>query len=90
MVPDVEFTSYYGRPVVKAPPWKHEVPAYLFLGGVAGGSGLIALGAQLTGLEALRRNAASVDSSRSVSAARRWCAIWAARSVSTTCCAPSR
>lgn len=57
MVPDVEFTSYYGRPVVKAPPWKHEVPAYLFLGGVAGGSGLIALGAQLTGLAALRRNA---------------------------------
>ena len=57
MVPDVEFTSYYGRPVVKAPPWKHEVPAYLFLGGVAGGSGLIALGAQLTGLEVLRRNA---------------------------------
>lgn len=57
MVPDVEFTSYYGRPVVKAPPWKHEVPAYLFLGGLAGGSGLIAFGAQLAGSDVLRRNA---------------------------------
>jgi len=31
--------------------------AYLFLGGVAGGSGLLAAGAQLTGLDKLRRNA---------------------------------
>ena len=57
MVPDVEFTSYYGRPVVKAPPWGEEIPAYLFLGGMAGGSALLAYGAQLTGLESLRRNA---------------------------------
>ncbi|UDY24112.1 NrfD/PsrC family molybdoenzyme membrane anchor subunit [Nocardioides sp. Kera G14] len=57
MVPDVEFTSYYGRPVVKPPPWGHEVAAYLFLGGVAGGSGLIAAGAQLTKRPLLRRNA---------------------------------
>ena len=39
MVPDVEFESYYGRNIVKAPPWKHEIPAYLFLGGLAAGSG---------------------------------------------------
>ncbi|MDO5698498.1 MAG: polysulfide reductase NrfD [Dermatophilus congolensis] len=57
MVPDVEFDSYYGNNVVKPPPWGHEIPAYLFLGGMAGGAGLIALGAQLTGREALRRNA---------------------------------
>lgn len=57
MVPEAEFTSYYGRPVVKPPPWGHEVAAYLFLGGVAGGSGLIGLGAQLTGRATLRRNA---------------------------------
>ncbi len=57
MVPDVEFTSYYGRPIVKPPPWGDEVPAYLFLGGLAGGSGLLALGAQLTGRAILRRNA---------------------------------
>ena len=57
MVPEVEFTSYYGRPVVKPPPWGHEVAAYLFLGGVAGGSGLLAAGAQLSGRPTLRRNA---------------------------------
>jgi len=57
MVPEAEFTSYYGRPVVKPAPWGHEVGAYLFLGGVAGGSGLMAAGAQLTGRAKLRRNA---------------------------------
>ncbi|SOX51423.1 nitrite reductase, partial [Mycobacterium ahvazicum] len=56
MVPEAEFTSYYGRPVVKPAPWGHEVAAYLFLGGVAGGSGLLAAGAQLTGRKKLRRN----------------------------------
>lgn len=56
MVPDVEFTSYYGRPVVKPAPWTHEIAAYLFLGGVAGGSGLLAAGAQFTGSPKLRRN----------------------------------
>ena len=38
MVPEPEFTSYYGRPVVKPAPWGDDVAAYLFLGGVAGGS----------------------------------------------------
>ena len=57
MVPEAEFTSYYGRPVVKPAPWGDEVAAYLFLGGVAGGSGLLAAGAQLTGRAKLRRNA---------------------------------
>jgi hypothetical protein len=56
MVPDAEFTSYYGRPVVKPPPWGHDIAAYLFLGGVAGGSVLLAAGGQLTGLDTLRRN----------------------------------
>ena len=56
MVPEAEFSSYYGRPVVKPAPWWHEVAAYLFLGGVAGGSGLLAAGAQLTGRTKLRRN----------------------------------
>ncbi|OBA70993.1 nitrite reductase [Mycobacterium sp. 1554424.7] len=56
MVPEAEFSSYYGRPVVKPAPWEAEVGAYLFLGGVAGGSGLLAAGAQLTGRDRLRRN----------------------------------
>src|SRR5699024_1548389 len=51
-----EFDSYYGRPVVKAPPWREPIAVYLFLGGVAGGSGLLAFGAQLTSRPALRRS----------------------------------
>ena len=57
MVPPVEFTSYYGRNVVKPPPWEWPVALYLFVGGVAGGSGVLAAGAQLAGLPTLRRNA---------------------------------
>ena len=55
MVPDAHFTSYYGRPVVKASPWEKDIPAYLFLGGLAGGSSLLAAGAQATDRPALRR-----------------------------------
>ena len=55
MVPEAEFTSYYGRPVVKASPWEFDIPAYLFLGGVAAGSSLLSAGADVTGRPALRR-----------------------------------
>ena len=55
MVPDVEFTSYYGRPVLKASPWTADIPAYLYLGGLAGGSALLGAGADLAGQPALRR-----------------------------------
>ncbi len=55
MVPDVEFTSYYGRPVVRAAPWQEEIPAYIFFGGLAAGSSLLAAGADLTDRPALRR-----------------------------------
>src|SRR5699024_2674330 len=51
---DGEFTSSSGRPIVKAPPWGDETAAYLFLGGLAGGSALLGLGAQLTDRPALR------------------------------------
>ncbi|MFC6422809.1 NrfD/PsrC family molybdoenzyme membrane anchor subunit [Ornithinimicrobium tianjinense] len=55
-VPDAEFTDYYGHPVIKPVPWKHEIPAYLFIGGVAAGSGLIAAGAAATDRPVLLRN----------------------------------
>ena len=55
MVPDAEFRSYYGRPVLKPPVWKHEIPAYLFTGGLAAGTAVVAAGADLTGRPALRR-----------------------------------
>src|SRR5699024_840184 len=62
MVPDAEFTSYYGRPVVKASPWEADIPAYLFLGGLAGGSSLLAAGADLTELPRQRRSARLIAS----------------------------
>ena len=55
MVPDATFTSYYGRPVVKASPWEADIPAYLFMGGLAAGSSLLAAGADLTDRPTLRR-----------------------------------
>lgn len=55
-VPEATFRSYYGRPVLKAPVWKRaDIASYLFLGGLAGGSSLLALGAELTGLRVLSR-----------------------------------
>lgn len=55
MVPEASFESYYGRPIVKAAPWQADIPAYLFLGGLAGGSSLLAAGADLTGRPRQRR-----------------------------------
>jgi hypothetical protein len=55
MVPEATFTSYYGRPVVKPAPWEADIPAYLFAGGLAAGSSLLAAGADLTGRPDLRR-----------------------------------
>ncbi len=55
VVPAPDFRSYYGRPIVKAPPWKHDIPAYLFTGGLAAGSALLAAGADATGRTELRR-----------------------------------
>jgi formate-dependent nitrite reductase membrane component NrfD len=49
------FRSYYGRPVLKAPVWEWKIPAYLFAGGLAAGSSVLAAGADLTGRPALRR-----------------------------------
>ncbi|MGC4877861.1 NrfD/PsrC family molybdoenzyme membrane anchor subunit [Micromonospora sp. DT43] len=54
-VPEAEFTSYYGRPVLKAPVWKWDIAAYLFTGGLAAGSSLLGAGGQLTGRPVLRR-----------------------------------
>ncbi|WP_146903186.1 NrfD/PsrC family molybdoenzyme membrane anchor subunit [Cellulomonas aerilata] len=56
MVPEATFTSYYGRAIVKPSPWEADIPTYLFAGGVAAGSSLIAAGADLTGRPILRRS----------------------------------
>lgn len=54
-VPDAHFDSYYGRQIVKPAPWGHEIPAYFFLGGLAGGSGIIGAWASVCDLDVLRR-----------------------------------
>jgi hypothetical protein len=55
MVPPAEFRSYYGRPVVRPPVWRKDIAAYLFTGGLAAGSAMLAAGADLTGRPVLRR-----------------------------------
>ena len=56
MVPEPEFESYYGRQIIKTPTWKTpDVPLYLFLGGMAGASAVLAEGAALTGNVVLER-----------------------------------
>jgi hypothetical protein len=58
MVPEAEFTSYYGRPVVKPATWKNpEVPLYLFLGGMGGTSAVIGALGEFTGRPRLTRAA---------------------------------
>ncbi|MFE7174128.1 NrfD/PsrC family molybdoenzyme membrane anchor subunit [Streptomyces sp. NPDC057616] len=58
MVPDAEFSSYYGKPVLKKPTWKAlDIAGYLYLGGLAGGSSLLAAGAHVTGRPAMARAA---------------------------------
>jgi formate-dependent nitrite reductase membrane component NrfD len=55
-VPEPQFESYYGRPILKQPTWKTpDVPLYLFLGGMSGASALLAEGAALRGLPALEK-----------------------------------
>ncbi|MGI8947822.1 MAG: NrfD/PsrC family molybdoenzyme membrane anchor subunit [Ornithinimicrobium sp.] len=48
MMSEPEFESYYGRQIIKTPTWKTpDVPLYLFLGGLAGASAVLAQGAAL-------------------------------------------
>jgi len=64
MVPEPEFESYYGRQIITTPTWKTpDVPLYLFLGGMAGASAVLAEGAALTGNVALERVARLVAAS---------------------------
>jgi formate-dependent nitrite reductase membrane component NrfD len=55
--PRQDDASYYGRPILKAPAWDWRIPAYLFAGGLSGGSTLLSVGADLTGRPRLRKRA---------------------------------
>jgi formate-dependent nitrite reductase membrane component NrfD len=49
--------SYYGKPIIKEPVWKAEIPTYFFFGGLGGMSSSIALAARLSGNDVLARRA---------------------------------
>ena len=59
--PTTEGTSYYNRPMIKKPTWKWYIPLYFFIGGLAGGVGLIGGLADLLGG---RRHRATVRRAR--------------------------
>jgi hypothetical protein len=61
MVPEAEFRSYYGRPILKEPVWTWEVPWYFFTGGLAGASASLGLGARLAGNHRLAESAWTVS-----------------------------
>ncbi len=56
MVPEAEFESYYGRPIIKAPVWQiMDIAGYLYLGGLAGSSSVVGALADATGRPTLRK-----------------------------------
>jgi hypothetical protein len=59
------YRSYYGRPILKEPVWKPEIPWYFFSGGLAGASSGLALGARATGNDVLARRALLIASAAS-------------------------
>jgi formate-dependent nitrite reductase membrane component NrfD len=55
--------SYYGRPIINPPVWEElDVAGYLFTGGLAAGTSLLAAGADLTGRPHLARRAKACSS----------------------------
>ena len=57
MVPDASFRSYYGRPILNQPVWRSpDIPGYLYLGGLAGASSVMALAAGVTQRPQLARS----------------------------------
>ena len=56
VVPRAQPDSYYGKPIIKEPPWRsRDVAGYLFFGGLAGASSVLAGFAQATGRNELAR-----------------------------------
>jgi formate-dependent nitrite reductase membrane component NrfD len=61
VVPPARPVSYYGRPILKPPPWEPLIPAYFFFGGLAGASAALAAGARAAGNAPLERRAWAVS-----------------------------
>jgi hypothetical protein len=49
--------SYYGKPIIKEPVWKTEIPKYFFTGGLAGASATLSAAARAAGNDELARRA---------------------------------
>lgn len=57
-VPPAEFSSYYGKPILKVSRWKEpHLPAYLFLGELSGALAMVGAVAHATGRRSLARTA---------------------------------
>ena len=79
VVPEPEFRSYYGLPVLNKPTWEPlDIAGYLFLGGLAGSSSTLAAAAELTGRPG-----------PSACHWWPWSTTWAGPAASTTCCGSS-
>jgi DMSO reductase anchor subunit len=50
-----QMDSYYGRPILKEPVWRGEIPCYLFSGGIAGASSVLHFVARVLGNDTLAR-----------------------------------
>jgi hypothetical protein len=61
-----EMRSYYGRPILKEPVWKPEIPFYFFAGGIAGGCSVLHGLARLAGHDRLARTALYVGAAADV------------------------
>ena len=51
-----DLSSYYGRPILKEPVWKPEIPCYFFTGGLAGASSVLGLAARAAGNQRLAKS----------------------------------
>ena len=69
-VPAAEPRSYYGQPILNRPVWTWEIPAYFFVGGMAGASAPLALVASLQGNRRLARAAVGGGARRARRSAR--------------------
>jgi formate-dependent nitrite reductase membrane component NrfD len=58
--------SYYGRPIVKEPVWKPEIPLYFWTGGIAGASSVLHGVARLTGNEQLAKRSLLIGAAADV------------------------
>ncbi len=56
VVPEAEFRSYYGLPVINGPVWEPlDIAGYLFLGGLAGASSVVGAVADAHGMDEVTR-----------------------------------